>query len=368
MDTTRPSTDGELALRNLDSSIDARLASVERNPTLLATRRDAVGLLLSRAHYRGTFDDLATATALADEALERWPEDPTTARIAADVASAVHRFGSAESQLALATELGDTSTSLARLTLDVARGTNLDASLAAADAEAARAPTYATHVARASLLAALERYEEADAAFLDALATYRDVSPFPLAWIAFQRGVMWAEMADRPDLARPLYEEAVRRVPSYVVANVHLAELEVIAGERDRAVARLYALLPDTTDPEPAGYLGELLAVTEADTARTHVADARARYEVLLARHPEAFLDHGAEFFAGPGADPERALALAATNLDNRRNARAWVVALEVAQLAESERLCTLRDEAAANPAQSAVLRHLVDSLADACE
>ncbi|MCA9616356.1 MAG: hypothetical protein KC586_26550, partial [Myxococcales bacterium] len=136
MDTTRPSTDGELALRNLDSSIDARLASVERNPTLLATRRDAVGLLLSRAHYRGTFDDLATATALADEALERWPEDPTTARIAADVASAVHRFGSAESQLALATELGDTSTSLARLTLDVARGTNLDASLAAADAEA----------------------------------------------------------------------------------------------------------------------------------------------------------------------------------------------------------------------------------------
>ena len=46
----------------------------------------------------------------------------------------------------------------------------------------------------------------------DALATYRDVSPFPLAWIAFQRGVMWAEMADRPDLARPLYEEAVRRV------------------------------------------------------------------------------------------------------------------------------------------------------------
>ncbi|MEZ4250137.1 MAG: hypothetical protein R3B99_18045 [Polyangiales bacterium] len=368
MDTTRPSTDGELALRNLDSSIDARLASVERNPSLLATRRDAVGLLLSRAHYRGTFDDLATARRLADEALERWPDDPTAARIVADVASAEHRFDQAERQLVSATELGDTSTTLAHLTLEVARGTNLETALALADEEAARAPTYATHVARASLLAALERYEDADAAFLDALATYRDVSPFPLAWIAFQRGVMWAEMADRADLARPLYEEAVRRVPTYAVANVHLAELEVEAGERDRAIARLYALLPGTTDPEPAGYLGELLAETDPETARAHVADARARYDMLLSRHPEAFLDHGAEFFAGPGADAARALRLAETNLTNRRNARAWVVALEVAQVAESDRLCAWREEAARNPAQSMVLRHLVESLAADCD
>ena len=39
------------------------------------------------------------------------------------------------------------------------------------------------------------------------------------------------------------------------------------------------------------------------------------------------------------------------------------LVALEVARIAHDERLCTWRDEAANDPAQSAVLRHLVESL-----
>jgi len=54
---------------------------------------------------------------------------------------------------------------------------------------------------------------------------YRDVSPFPIAYVAFQRGVMWAELANAPERALPLYREAVERLPGYVVANVHLAEL-----------------------------------------------------------------------------------------------------------------------------------------------
>jgi tetratricopeptide (TPR) repeat protein len=368
IDTARTSTDGELALRNLDSQIDARLASVARRPEIFEVRRDAVGLLLSRSHYLGAYDDFVRAGELADEALAMRPNDPIALSMAADVASAVHRFSDVATHLDAAARLGD-DVALDRVTLYVSRGERLDEALALAE-EAVRAnPSYGTHVARASALAALERYEEADEAFLDALETYRDVSPFPLAWVAFQRGVMWAEMADRPELARALYEEAVRRVPPYVVANVHLAELEVAAGETDRAIARLEALLPRTADAEPHGVLGELLATRDPETARAHVEESRARYERLLDRHFEAFLDHGSEFFASVGQDPARALQLAETNLENRRNARAYIVALEAARAAEdATKLCSIRADAIDAESQSAVLRRLVGELATECD
>lgn len=366
VDTERRSTDGELALRNLDSQIDARLASVARRPELLDVRRDAVGLLLSRSHYLGAYDDFALAEALAEEALAQRPDDAVARSIAADVASAVHLFDDVARHLDAARASGE-EVDLDLVTLHVSRGEQLDEALVLADEAVRKHPSYASHVARASALAALERYEEADEAFLDALAHYRDVSPFPLAWVAFQRGVMWAEMADRPELARPLYEEAVRRVPPYVVANVHLAELEVETGELDRAIARLDALLPRTGDPEPFGVLGELL--TEPDVARERVAEARARYGRLIARHREAFLDHGSEFFAGVGGDPARALELARDNLANRHNARAFVVALRASIAAEDdESLCEIRAAAREAEAQSAVLRRLVQELSARCE
>lgn len=368
IDTGRTSTDGELALRNLDSQIGARLASVERRPEILEVRRDAVGLLLSRSHFLGAYDDFVLATELADEAIVLRPDDPIALSIASDVASAVHLFDDVATHLDAGEALGD-DVALDRVTLYVSVGERLDEALTLAEDAVRRNPSYATHVARASALAALERYEEADEAFLDALESYRDVSPFPLAWIAFQRGVMWAEMADRPELARALYEEAVRRVPPYVVANVHLSELEVEAGEVDRAIARLEALLPRTADPEPFGVLGELLAERDPSRAAERTEEARVRYERLLGRHREAFLDHGSEFFASVGADPDRALQLAETNLENRHNARAYVVALEAALAAENvTKLCAIRTDAIDAEAQSAVLRRLVGETATDCD
>jgi tetratricopeptide (TPR) repeat protein len=368
IDTARTSTDGELALANLDSMIDARLATVERRPTLLEARRDAVGLLLSRSHYLGAYADFAVAQELSAGALALRPDDPIALAIARDVASSVHRFDDVASNLAAAEALGDHA-ALAKVTLFVSRGERLDEALALAEAEVARAPSYATYVALASALAANERYDEADGAFLDALARYRDVSPFPLAWVAFQRGVMWAEMADRPELARALYEEAVRRVPPYVVANVHLAELEVADGDRELAIARLEALLPRTGDAEPFAVLGELLADSDPDRSARLVAEGGARYERWLAAHREAFLDHGSEYFVGPGRDPERGLALAEDNLANRRNARAYVVAIEAALAVDDRaRLCGIHAAASAAESQSAVLRHLLDDTASRCD
>ena len=45
---------------------------------------------------------------------------------------------------------------------------------------------------------------------------------------------------------------------------------------------------------------------------------AAARYDELMALHPEAFADHAAEFWLEAGADPSRALRLARKNLEVR--------------------------------------------------
>ena len=50
---------------------------------------------------------------------------------------------------------------------------------------------------------------------------------------------------------------------------------------------------------------------------------AAARYDELIASHPEAFADHAAEFWLAAGADPDKALRLAKMNLEVRNTPRA---------------------------------------------
>ena len=88
---------------------------------------------------------------------------------------------------------------------------------------------------------------------------------------------------------------------------------------------------------------------------------------MLLASHRAAFLDHGAEFFAGPGADPDRALAMARENLESRRNGRAFVVAIESALAAgQPAEACALARESEDQRRYHPVLDGLVEGLA--CE
>ena len=50
---------------------------------------------------------------------------------------------------------------------------------------------------------------------------------------------------------------------------------------------------------------------------------AAARYDELIASHPEAFADHAAEFWLAAGADPDKALRLAKMNVEVRNTPRA---------------------------------------------
>jgi hypothetical protein len=175
---------------------------------------------------------------------------------------------------------------------------------------------------------------------------------------------MWGEAADRPDLALVLYRDAVARLPQYVVANVHLSELE----QATSAISRLEAIAPTAGDPEPTGRLAELLAEANPDRADQLRDEAIARYETLLSRHEEAFLDHGAEFFAGPGGDPQRALDMALRNLALRPVPRSYIVAVEAAFAAEEdETACELIESSAPLQARHRVLASLAADSARRC-
>jgi tetratricopeptide (TPR) repeat protein len=172
------------------------------------------------------------------------------------------------------------------------------------------------HAERGEIAAAEQLFDESR-------ERYRGVSPFPLALLDFQRGLMWLAQGD---LHRALtwFAAAVRRVPAYAPAQGHLAEVEAALGEPEAAMARLLPLTTSSDDPDYAASLAHILReagrVEEAGAWRNKAA---ARYDELVARHPEAFADHAAEFWLGAGADPSRALRLARMNLAVRQTARA---------------------------------------------
>src|SRR6185436_3975758 len=151
------------------------------------------------------------------------------------------------------------------------------------------------------------------------------ISPFPLAWVCFQLGMLWGELGPVPDptLAALWYRRAIAYVPGYVKARVHLAE---IYASQDRAGDAETLLRPalSSGDPEVRWRLADVLVAQERfPEAETQLDAARSGFEGLLERYLLAFADHAAEFYAGSGNDCPRALELARANVANRPTRRA---------------------------------------------
>src|SRR5262249_50888786 len=142
-----------------------------------------------------------------------------------------------------------------------------------------------------ALLADLERFAEADALYRQALSSYEDVSPFPLAWVCFQLGMLWGELVPAPDadLAELWYRRSVAYLPGYVKARVHLAEIHASHGQTSEAEALLVPAL-SSSDPEVRWRLADVLvAQGRFEEAGRQLDAARAGFEDLLERHQLAF-------------------------------------------------------------------------------
>ncbi|HEX6307460.1 MAG TPA: hypothetical protein VFZ69_04690 [Longimicrobiales bacterium] len=258
----------------------------------------------------------------------------------ARVRAAVHRFADALDDLATAERLGAdrAETSHIRASVFVATGRACEV-IQRLQTRAAEQPGYASRLALAGAYAAVGRLADADREYVAAMNHLDTTSPFPYAWIYFARGILWAERGDEPQRGALLYAQALNYLPEFILANVHLAEIEAARGDLASAIARLETVANSSEEPEALALLGELLVRNgDATRGRREISRARQRYEQLLIANRPAFADHAAEFYLGPGANAEHAWALAQENLAARNTERAVSLAVRAASATGRQR------------------------------
>jgi tetratricopeptide (TPR) repeat protein len=317
-------TAGVIAVGNLEARIDGQASRATREQLSVAERAELIELIALRGHVLGRIADSERAAAMADELVIQAPTDARSFVARARMKGVFHRFASA---------LGDLDTAAAlegdRAELDAERAAiyqalgRYDEALAIGRLAVERRADFSALAALAGVYGERGEIDEAERWFTAATRCYRGTSPFPLAMLELQRGKLWMEHDDLRR-GRAWCEAAVRRLPAYVPAQGHLAELDAALGETAAAIARLRPLALASDDPDYATQLARILGdAGQTEEAQTWRGKAEARYDELLARHRDAFADHAAEFWLTIGADPERALSLAQQNLSLRRTPRA---------------------------------------------
>lgn len=333
---SKPTTDAAIAFANLEQQLQLAERKLTRAPDELALRAELVELLELRLRFVHRFDDLERLVRLA----ELPPGSKSTAEallLRARVNARLHRFAEASADLEAAAQRGASKEALLEPRALIAIATGQGAALEPELTARARAePSLEAWVLAAAARAAAGRCEDADAAFVAALDAYRDLSPFAVAWIQFRRGMMWSEQCGAPERGRTLYREALRHVPSYAAASVHLAELEAEDGEVETAISRLEPVVAAAADPEALALLAQLFTRVGKNTRAAEMERAaEQRLSSLLKRHPEAFADHGARFYLS--RDPGRARTLAEQNAKLRPTAEALALAARACRAAGDE-------------------------------
>jgi tetratricopeptide (TPR) repeat protein len=328
-------TDGEIAVINLES---ARRRSWQRffaDPLREGVAETVLEHEQLTAQFVGDVQALDRLETLVGHLAQVEAASARTALIRAQVASMMHRFADARHFLARAGIRGALPADVNRVLLNVdqACGANLGNVLDERRETARKSGRTEDLVALGALLADLREFTDADRIYGQALEVYRDVSPFPVAWVCFQLGMLWGELVPEPQTAQAArwYRTAISCLPSYTKARVHLAEIYSSSGRASDAEALLIPAI-SSGDPEVRWRLADVLASQKRYAeAEVHMQAAQFGFEALLERHLLAFADHGAEFYAGSGNNWHRALDLARVNVANRPTLRAFEQAHDIA-------------------------------------
>jgi tetratricopeptide (TPR) repeat protein len=312
-------TDGSIALLNLQAQIDG----LEGHDTF-EEAATLIDLLILRGQILGRISDYERAAQLANHQFGAAATDAAPYIARARTRAVFHRFAEALEDLDRADRMAphDAVAKRERAAILQAQG-RFDEAISTYSAVIDSLGQFERAAALAGLCAERGEADRAQRFYLDGLRCYRGISPFPVALLEFQLGVMWMREA-RLGEARTCFEAAIRRVPAYAPAQGHLAEVEADLGNPQSALARLYPLAVSSDDPDYAAQLARILGEMgwndESSVWRRWAAD---RYDELTATHREAFADHAAEFWLGPGNDPKKGLRFATLNLEVRKTPRA---------------------------------------------
>jgi hypothetical protein len=366
-----PTTDHEIAIGNLQSQIDAAERRLAQAPQTVPAMKTLIGLYAMRAQFLGQLADYDRALDLGERLVKQAPTDPDAYAARAGARSSLHLFKEALADLDEAEHQGARNDVLAGARAGIYQALGrYDDAYAIRERKAREWPTTASLGALATLEVAKHDNEAAERLFVEAQDKFSDVSPFPLAWLYMQQGLMWEDAGDFAR-AHDLFGAARERLPEYAPATGHLASVEeLMPGGHERAIALLRPLVDRSDDPEYAGQLSTLLAADPATRAEADALRARAasRYAALLAAHPAAFADHAARFWLGAGADAKQALELAQKNLAQRQTAEAYVLVIDAALAAgQPSQACGVTARALALPYPSQALRDDAARAAKAC-
>ena len=329
-------TQGHIAILNHESALAHYWSVLSQWPERPGTVLQIVEEENKRSQFFADVSALDRLVALCMARCATYPERPETHILAARTASMRHHFDQASTHVYTAQKLGAAADEIEeiRLTLDQATGASPEALLTARKAYAGQRPSLQNLVRLAALYAEHCEIELAEQTYLQALASYNELSPFPLAWICFQLGMLWGETAPNTDTEQATYwyQQALAYLPGYTHASVHLAEIYLDAGDHTQALALLHANV-QSGDPEVFWRL-EQIAYSQGNTqeAQSYHALAADTYERLLTRHALAFADHAAEFYLSEGnqeQELQRGFYLAKLNLSNRSTLRAFELTYE---------------------------------------
>jgi hypothetical protein len=361
-----PTTDATLAVASFMGLYAAAVKTAAEHPR--SPPIQLVSLLATRAQYFGVLDDYERALTAAERLVQVAPASAEAYLQRAGARQSLHQLAGALRDLERAQELGADADAVDATRAGVLQALGrYDEALSLRKRLVAKRATMTTLAALAQLTADMGRTAEAESLFLDAQAAFADVSPFPLAWLYFQAGLV-EERAGRPAFARALYQAAHDRLPDYAPATGHLAALAAAAGDRVHAVELLAPVVAASDDPEYQAQLGLLVSSSDAQRGRELIAQAGRRYELLVQRQPAAFADHAARFWLGAGNNPARALILAQRNLRARQTREAYQLIIEAALAAhQPAAACSAADSAARLPYATAALQVRVSQAYAAC-
>ncbi len=307
-------TSGRIAVSNLSATIDSlELRRLQRSTTfddLLILSK----LLFLRGDLLGHISDHDRGKILATKAIAFSPNTATAAYILAQLAERFHRFDEANSLLDRAGAAGYPTHKI-----DVKRAAVLQATGRYTEARVLRErmakenPGIDTLGALASLLAEMDEWSVAENCYAAALEADHGLSPLPCGQLLFEWGVSAMRRGDL-DQAETIFAELEVILPAHAPGRGHRAEVALVRGQLDFAETLIMPLLTTSDDPEYRAIYAEILAARGDCKVRTEAEHAAAEYELLLARRPEAYLDHAAAFFMGVGNRPEHAVELAFAN------------------------------------------------------
>ena len=207
----RPLTDGTIALLNLDAQIDALEPEVKLGHASVETRAGLTELISLRGLILGRIADYEKADEIAEQLVRDAPTDPRALLARARTRAGFHRFNDALDDVDRAERLSlDAETANGeRAAIFQALG-RYDEALALREEAAKRRASFENLAALVGLHAERGEIEAAERQYEQSRSRYRGVSPFPLALLDFQMGLMWMNEG-RLDDARRSFEAAWRR-------------------------------------------------------------------------------------------------------------------------------------------------------------